>query len=274
MNNDLRKLAGLPVITEKKWSGEVDTKKHPPEDLFAKGSKGEIVEWLKKTHKDFVGAMSALNFYINRAGRNLSADRRVLLNSAKNDLRRAYGMNEALEPFDFNLLRKMAGLAAQPNTQPVIENSDDEASDEKAAEEMPALPEIVTTIAQQAEGKTGEELADIISKVYDAGVQDGIAQAEEQPVEDAVEEGLTEAARKDLAAKKAEKAVASSASQMVPSIGVNKEDDAGWMAVELAKAGMTVDMEEAMGVFYFNFKTHADAAKAQKLAKKLQIELQ
>ena len=45
------------------------------------------------------------------------------------------------------------------------------------------------------------------------------------------------------------------------------------MAVELAKAGLTVDMEEAMGVFYFNFKNKADEAKAAKIAAKLQIAL-
>ena len=60
---------------------------------------------------------------------------------------------------------------------------------------------------------------------------------------------------------------------LTSSVGVDKEDDAGWMAVELAKAGLVVDMEEAMGVFYFNFKNKSDEAKAKKLADKLKIAL-
>jgi hypothetical protein len=35
--------------------------------------------------------MSMLNFYINRAGKNLGADRQRVLNDAKNELRRLYG---------------------------------------------------------------------------------------------------------------------------------------------------------------------------------------
>jgi uncharacterized protein DUF3175 len=39
----------------------------------------------------FRSAMSMLNFYINRAGRNLSRDRRGRLEAAKGELRRLYG---------------------------------------------------------------------------------------------------------------------------------------------------------------------------------------
>lgn len=38
----------------------------------------------------FRSAMSMLNFYINRAGRNLSSDRRGRLEAAKGELRRLY----------------------------------------------------------------------------------------------------------------------------------------------------------------------------------------
>ena len=54
------------------WSAKVKTKKHPKEGLFATGSATEIAAWLKKSHEDLKGAMGALNFYINRAGKNLS----------------------------------------------------------------------------------------------------------------------------------------------------------------------------------------------------------
>ena len=39
----------------------------------------------------FRSAMSMLNFYINRAGRGLPADRRVVLERAKVELRKAFG---------------------------------------------------------------------------------------------------------------------------------------------------------------------------------------
>lgn len=39
----------------------------------------------------FASAMSMLNFYINRAGKNLSARQRKILEKAKDDLRGIYG---------------------------------------------------------------------------------------------------------------------------------------------------------------------------------------
>lgn len=39
----------------------------------------------------FQSAMSMLNFFINRAGRNLPAERREVLEAAKDELRRLYG---------------------------------------------------------------------------------------------------------------------------------------------------------------------------------------
>ncbi|RMF95889.1 MAG: DUF3175 domain-containing protein [Gammaproteobacteria bacterium] len=39
----------------------------------------------------YQSAMSMLNFYINRAGRNLPAKRRKILEQAKQELRRLYG---------------------------------------------------------------------------------------------------------------------------------------------------------------------------------------
>ena len=76
----------IDIITEAQWSGKVATKKHPPEDLFASGTADQIADWLKGAHKDPKGAMSALNFYVNRAGKNLSAARKKVLDSAKGKL--------------------------------------------------------------------------------------------------------------------------------------------------------------------------------------------
>jgi hypothetical protein len=74
------------LLSELKWSGDVKTKKHPPEDLFATGSAAEIASWLKSSHGSKKSAMSALNFYINRAGKNLSASRKGTLEAAKKKL--------------------------------------------------------------------------------------------------------------------------------------------------------------------------------------------
>lgn len=43
----------------------------------------------------YQSAMSMLNFYINRGGRNLTAERRRVLTRAKAELRRIYGRPEA-----------------------------------------------------------------------------------------------------------------------------------------------------------------------------------
>jgi hypothetical protein len=55
----------------------------------------KIAKSLKKSAKDranpFMSAMSMLNFYINRAGKNLSTKRKKILNAAKNELRKLFG---------------------------------------------------------------------------------------------------------------------------------------------------------------------------------------
>jgi hypothetical protein len=64
-----------------------------------------------------------------------------------------------------------------------------EKKDEEESEEAPApapeeteeeIPSIVASIAKKAEGLTGEELVAMIQKVYDAGVEDGIALTKEE----------------------------------------------------------------------------------------------
>jgi hypothetical protein len=68
-------------------------------DIFKKGNAGEIAASLKRSSTrsrrrkgtPFQSAMSMLNFYINRAGRNLPKERRHTLQSAKRELRTAFG---------------------------------------------------------------------------------------------------------------------------------------------------------------------------------------
>jgi Protein of unknown function (DUF3175) len=89
----------------RKWSAEV-TKNSDALDLekdaFEKDSPAEIARSLEKSAEQskrrkappFRSAMSMLTFYINRAGKNLSAIRKKKLEAAKNELRRDFGRKE------------------------------------------------------------------------------------------------------------------------------------------------------------------------------------
>lgn len=79
-------LAGL---LEAKWSGDVKEKWHPPEGFFTRSS-GDIASGLKSASKDLKQAMSRLNFYINRAGSNLSGSDKARLEAAKEKLHSLY----------------------------------------------------------------------------------------------------------------------------------------------------------------------------------------
>lgn len=86
----------------KKWSAQV-TEHSDALDLephvFEKDDPKEIAASLKRSAdrskkrktEPFRSAMSMLTFYINRAGRNLPAERRKVLEEAKDELRKAYG---------------------------------------------------------------------------------------------------------------------------------------------------------------------------------------
>jgi hypothetical protein len=89
-----------------KWSAKVtetsdalDLKGH----LFEKDDPAEIAASLKRSAEHshrrkgtpFQSAMSMLTFYINRAGDNLSAERKQVLNAAKDELRQQFGRKPA-----------------------------------------------------------------------------------------------------------------------------------------------------------------------------------
>lgn len=86
----------------KKWSAQV-TEHSDALDLephvFEKDDPKEIAASLKRSAdrsekrktEPFRSAMSMLTFYINRAGKNLPAERRKVLEDAKDELRKAYG---------------------------------------------------------------------------------------------------------------------------------------------------------------------------------------
>ena len=75
--------------TKKKWSAKVDTDStHPDEGLFNQ-SAAAIAKALaskKVSPKGPASGMRMLNFYINRAGQNLSSERHVELEKAKDKL--------------------------------------------------------------------------------------------------------------------------------------------------------------------------------------------
>ena len=72
--------------TGKKWSGRVTTDStHPPEGLFTKDPEtiARSLASKKVSPKGPSSGMRMLNFFINRAGKNLSAARRAKLEKAK-----------------------------------------------------------------------------------------------------------------------------------------------------------------------------------------------
>jgi hypothetical protein len=75
----------------KKWSDKVTEKKkwHSPEGLFKKSAQ-IIAETLKKESDDYKQASSRLNFFINRAGDNLSKQDKKKLELAKLILKGLY----------------------------------------------------------------------------------------------------------------------------------------------------------------------------------------
>lgn len=91
----------VPKGTSRKWSAGV-TQRSDAMDLeagvFKKRSARQIALSLKRSVErssrrkspPFQSAMSMLNFEINRAGKNLSAQRRKVLNQAKMELRKVF----------------------------------------------------------------------------------------------------------------------------------------------------------------------------------------
>jgi hypothetical protein len=91
--------------SRERWSAEVTEQSDAlslEENVFKKRSARQIAESLKRsaeTSKRRKGtplqsAMSMLNFYINRAGKNLSASRKRTLEKAKDELRALFEKKE------------------------------------------------------------------------------------------------------------------------------------------------------------------------------------
>ncbi len=84
------------------WSGEVMKKSNAldlKKDVFRGKNPRQIALSLKRSAETsrrrkagpFQSAMSMLNFYINRAGKNLSTSQKHILEQAKTELRKKFG---------------------------------------------------------------------------------------------------------------------------------------------------------------------------------------
>ena len=91
-----------PARQERQWSAEVTARSDALDlenHVFTKTSSDEIAKSLKRSAEasdrrkstPFRSAMSMLNLYINRAGRNLSPRRKRTLEAAKGRLRALFG---------------------------------------------------------------------------------------------------------------------------------------------------------------------------------------
>ena len=90
----------------KRWSAKVTQSSNAldlEKDVFKKGTPEKIALSLKrsadrskrKKGTPYQSAMSMLNFYINRAGKNLSESRKESLEKAKDKLREIYHKNDS-----------------------------------------------------------------------------------------------------------------------------------------------------------------------------------
>jgi hypothetical protein len=91
--------------SRKKWSARVNKtsnaldledsifKKNDPEKIAA-SLKRSATRSRRKKGTPYQSAMSMLNFYINRAGTNLSAAQKKVLEKAKDELRKIFARND------------------------------------------------------------------------------------------------------------------------------------------------------------------------------------
>lgn len=99
----------MVIKKPKQWSRQVTEGSHALDlesGVFSWEDPRKIAESLKRSAdgserrkaSPFASAMSMLNFYINRAGRQLSGERRRILEAAKDELRELYGKPRRNQP--------------------------------------------------------------------------------------------------------------------------------------------------------------------------------
>lgn len=100
---------------KKKWSGKVTKKEtyHTPDGLFSKPAE-DIAKTLKKDSDSRKQAMARLNFYKNRAGKNLSKKDKEKLELAKVILKRLYDEEDKKN-------KKVSNEAFDDVTEPMVD---------------------------------------------------------------------------------------------------------------------------------------------------------
>jgi len=89
-------------MKKQRWSGKVTRESHALQlesGIFTWNDPKKIAGSLKNSAlkskqrkaQPFASAMSMLNFYMNRAGKNLSNQQKTILNQAKSELRKLFG---------------------------------------------------------------------------------------------------------------------------------------------------------------------------------------
>lgn len=66
-------------ILESNWSSKVKSKWTPPKNLFASDDPSKIASVVGKSSKSYQQAVSRINFYYNRAGKNIPTRKRKSL---------------------------------------------------------------------------------------------------------------------------------------------------------------------------------------------------
>lgn len=197
--NKLRALAGIMPGAASKATPSAT------QSIFESGSREQVGQWLKENSSDYIAAMSKLNAVLSKENRTFSADRKGMLESVKNDLREAFGLPTALEPFNMQAIRRMAGLTVAEDdaggdgggeAAPEEEEEKPAKTDDKVEKtEEEELTEMLLAIAKKAEGKDVDALAKMFRQIYDAGHKDGKESAENEEGES----DITEAAMTDEA---------------------------------------------------------------------------
>ena len=88
----------LFLIEESVWSKNVKSKWHSPPGLFKSDDANKIAKVLHAASKTYKQAVSRVNFYYNRAGDNIPAEKKeTLVNSILDKLRSLFGVETETE---------------------------------------------------------------------------------------------------------------------------------------------------------------------------------
>jgi hypothetical protein len=148
----------------KKWSADVEPKTKVKKDFFKQSAK-KIAMGIKAKDKSFKAGMSMLNFYINRAGENLSPEDKVRLEKAKNELRKVYGVKESFQNRFSKILKEdetseNGDVSGKDVPEEGVSDSDIEDIDATTEEEE------YTTVTLQ-----GENILALLNFIKDNGVE-------------------------------------------------------------------------------------------------------